>query len=72
MRDNDLMKDGDWMTKKEARRDNLPAHFTNEDIQKQLHEVGLRKGQADSDLPCGCVIGSAKPGSSGPPEEGGV
>ena len=45
MRDNNLMKDGDWMTKKEAIRDNLPADFTDEDIRKRLHEVsGVQHG----------------------------
>lgn len=40
MRDNNLMRDGDWMTKKEAARDNLPAHFTDQDIQAKLKKVG--------------------------------
>lgn len=39
LRDNNLMKEGDWMTKKEALRENLPAHFTDEDIRVKLQDV---------------------------------
>ena len=39
MRDNNLMPDGDWMTRREAMREHLPPHFTNEDIQNRLKEV---------------------------------
>ena len=39
MRNNNLLKDGDWMTKKEALRENLPAHFNDQDISAKLHEV---------------------------------
>ena len=39
MRDNQLMKDGDWMTKREAMREKLPPHFTNEDLQSRLEKV---------------------------------
>ena len=39
MRDAELMKDGDWMTKREAMRENLPPHFTNEDLHARLEKV---------------------------------
>jgi len=39
MRDNNLMKDGDWMTKEAAAREGLPAHFTDDQIQAKLAEV---------------------------------
>ena len=43
MRDNNLMKDGDWMTKEAAAREGLPAHFTNEQIQAKMAEVRGRE-----------------------------
>ena len=39
MKDDKLMKDGDWMTKREALRENLPSRFTNEDLQARLEKV---------------------------------
>lgn len=39
MRNDNLLKDGDWMKKKEALRENLPPNFSNEDIQAKMKEV---------------------------------
>ena len=39
MRNDNLLKDGDWMTRKEAQRENLPPNFSNQDIQAKLKEV---------------------------------
>ena len=52
MRDNNLMKDGDWMTKKEAMREKLPSHFTNQDIQARLKEVSPHNYVWPSQDPC--------------------
>lgn len=41
MRDAELMKDGDWMTRREAMRENLPPHFTNQDLHARLEKVSL-------------------------------
>ena len=41
MRDDKLMKDGDWMSMREAMRENLPPRFTNEDLQARLDKVGV-------------------------------
>jgi hypothetical protein len=51
MRNNNLLKDGDWMTKKEALRDNLPAQFNDKDIQSKLQEVGMGNGVGTRWLP---------------------
>ncbi len=40
MRNDNLLKDGDWMTRKEAKREKLPVDFSNQDIQAKLKEVG--------------------------------
>ena len=42
MRDNKLLKDGDWMTQREAARENLPPQFNNDDIRNKLQEVRER------------------------------
>ena len=39
LREENLLKDGDWMAKREAIREKLPPRFTNEDIQARLKEV---------------------------------
>ena len=39
MRDDNLMRDGDWMSKREAVRENLPPRFTDEDLQARLEKV---------------------------------
>ena len=39
MRNDNLLKEGDWMTKKEALREKLPSDFNNQDIQARLREV---------------------------------
>ena len=41
MRDAELMKDGDWMTRREAMRETLPPHFTNQDLHARLEKVSL-------------------------------
>ena len=41
MRDDRLMKDGDWMTKREALRENLPPRFTDEDLHARLEKVHM-------------------------------
>ena len=41
MRNDNLLKEGDWMTRKEAMREKLPADFSNQDIQAKLKEVSL-------------------------------
>ena len=41
MKDDKLMKDGDWMSMREAMRENLPPRFTNEDLQARLEKVSV-------------------------------
>lgn len=41
------MKDGDWMTKKEAARENLAPDFTDQQIQAKLAEVSSHERRED-------------------------
>ena len=64
MRDNNLMKDGDWMTKMEAARDNLPEHFTKKDIRTKIEEVrGREGGEKEKERLCIIIFlaGSSEP-----------
>ena len=49
MRDNNLMKDGDWLSKDAAARDGLPPHFTDDQIRAKMAEVshGRHPGLAE-------------------------
>ena len=40
LQDNRQAQDTEWMARREAMRERMPPHFSNDDLQKKLEEVG--------------------------------